>query len=461
MNVFFDIVIVVDVYCQCCECVFVVLCVVGGGVVIVFIVLEMLCNCDIVYLYWFDSYFYYLMGFIELDVVFVLNVVVLYGVLELILFCCVKNVDCEIWEGFYYGFEVVCDVFGFDVVFVVDVIDIEMLCLFVDVGIVYYWFGVLVDFECQFVGWFDVVCVQVCVGVVVLDVLFDFMLLFDDMWFVKDEYEFVIMMCVVYIFVFVYCCVMQVCCFGICEYEFEVELLYLFCKYGVQVFVYGLIVVAGVNVCVLYYLVGNVAVWDGDLILIDVVCEFDGYVFDIICIFLVNGCFLFVQCMLYDIVFVVQQVVIDVMCVGVLFEVLYDVVVCVFVQGLFDIGIILKMCFLNVDDVIVECVYMCFYMYCIGYWFGMDVYDCGDYCEWFVVCDVNGVLLWCMLKFGMMFIVEFGLYVCVVDDVLFEYWNIGICIEDDVIVCEYGCELIMCGVLVVVDEIEVLMCVDV
>lgn len=99
---------------------------------------------------------------------------------------------------------------------------------------------------------------------------------------------------------------------------------------------------------------------------------------------------------------------------------------------------------------LIECeVYKLFYMYCIGYWLGMDVYDVGDY-------KVGGV--WCELEFGMVLIVEFGIYV-VVDEVSvdFKWCGIGICIEDDVLVIEKGCKVFIWGVIKDFDVIEVMM----
>lgn len=47
-------------------------------------------------------------------------------------------------------------------------------------------------------------------------------------------------------------------------------------------------------------------------------------------------------------------------------------------------------------------------MYGLGYWFGLDVYDVGDYSN---ECS-------CLLEIGMVIIVEFGLYIVSDVDVL-------------------------------------------
>lgn len=58
-----------------------------------------------------------------------------------------------------------------------------------------------------------------------------------------------------------------------------------------------------------------------------------------------------------------------------------------------------------------------------------------------------------------MLIVEFGFYICLVDDILLVLVGIGICIEDDVWVIELGCDVFIM-VLKMVVEIEEVMCYD-
>jgi Xaa-Pro aminopeptidase len=57
----------------------------------------------------------------------------------------------------------------------------------------------------------------------------------------------------------------------------------------------------------------------------------------------------------------------------------------------------------------------------------------------------------------MMLTIEPGLYVRPADDVPEAFWNIGIRIEDDVLVTQNGCDLISRGVPVKADEIEAVM----
>jgi Xaa-Pro aminopeptidase len=88
-------------------------------------------------------------------------------------------------------------------------------------------------------------------------------------------------------------------------------------------------------------------------------------------------------------------------------------------------------------------------MHRTGHWLGLDVHDAGEY------KDKQGS--WKMLAPGMALTVEPGCYVRPAEDVPEHFWNIGIRIEDDVVVTERGCEVITHAAPKTVDEIEALM----
>ena len=72
---------------------------------------EALRNGDAHFPYRFDSYFHYLSGFEEPEAVLIM----LAGDKPLsILFCREKDIEREIWDGFRYGPEAACKLFGFD-----------------------------------------------------------------------------------------------------------------------------------------------------------------------------------------------------------------------------------------------------------------------------------------------------------------------------------------------------------
>ena len=287
--------------------------------------------------------------------------------------------------------------------------------------------------------------------------LVDILPILDDMRVIKDEHELAIMRQAARISAQAHRRAMQVCRPGMREYELEAELLYAFRRNGAQAPAYGSIVAAGANACVLHYPAGNAIARDGDLILIDAACEFDGYASDITRTFPANGRFSPAQRELYDIVLAAQQAAIDATRPGVSFEAPHDAAVRVLAQGLLDTGIVDRAKFASVDDVIAERAYSRFYMHRTGHWIGMDVHDCGDYRERTALPDASGALPWRTLRESMALTIEPGLYVRAAPDVPEQYWNMGIRIEDDAIVTADGCVLITRDVPVEADAIEALM----
>jgi Xaa-Pro aminopeptidase len=90
-----------------------------------------------------------------------------------------------------------------------------------------------------------------------------------------------------------------------------------------------------------------------------------------------------------------------------------------------------------------------FFMHRTGHWLGMDVHDVGDY----KVGDE-----WRVFEPGMVLTVEPGIYMPAgMRGVPKRFWNIGIRIEDDVVVTATGCEVLTAGAPTDPDAIEKLM----
>ena len=78
--------------------------------------------------------------------------------------------------------------------------------------------------------------------------------------------------------------------------------------------------------------------------------------------------------------------------------------------------------------------YRPYYMHRTGHWLGMDVHDVGDY----KIGDE-----WRTLEPGMVTTVEPGLYLSpFLKGLAKRWWNIGIRIEDDILVTRDGCEVL-------------------
>jgi len=122
----------------------------------------------------------------------------------------------------------------------------------------------------------------------------------------------------------------------------------------------------------------------------------------------------------------------------------HDATLHVLAQGFID----LKLCHGSIDEVL-ECEsYKKFYMHRTGHWLGMDVHDVGDY----KVGDD-----WRALQPGMALTVEPGCYIRPADDVPLDLWNIGIRIEDDVVITAQGNEVLTDAAPKTVAAIEELM----
>jgi Xaa-Pro aminopeptidase len=87
-------------------------------------------------------------------------------------------------------------------------------------------------------------------------------------------------------------------------------------------------------------------------------------------------------------------------------------------------------------------------MHRTGHWLGMDVHDVGDY----KLDDT-----WRLLEPGMVLTVEPGLYIAAAQDIPEGFRNIGVRIEDDVLVTRDGNEVLSRDAPKAVAEIEALM----
>ena len=87
-------------------------------------------------------------------------------------------------------------------------------------------------------------------------------------------------------------------------------------------------------------------------------------------------------------------------------------------------------------------------MHRTSHWLGMDVHDVGDY-------KVDNH--WRKLQPGMTLTVEPGCYIRPADDIPPELWNIGIRIEDDVVITQQGNEVLTAAAPKTAADIEALM----
>jgi Xaa-Pro aminopeptidase len=237
---------------------------------------------------------------------------------------------------------------------------------------------------------------------------------------------------------------MQTCQPGMHEYQVEAELLHEFHSANMEP-AYPSIVGGGANGCVLHYTENTAQLNDGELLLIDAGAEYDCYASDVTRTFPVNGRFSAAQKALYEVVLAAQTAAIKKVRPGNHWNAPHAAAVRVMTQGLIKLGILKG----KSAELVKKEAYRRFYMHRTGHWLGMDVHDVGDY-------KVGNA--WRELEPGMVLTVEPGLYIPAGSrGVARKWWNIGIRIEDDVLVTKDKPDVLSKAVPKSVAEIEALM----
>ena len=404
-----------------------------GAVAILPTAPEVARNSDSDYPYRHDSYFYYLTGFAEPDSVLVL--VAAKGIIpaQSVLFCRQKNLEREIWDGFRHGPDGARDKFGFDSAFAIEDLDSEMTRLLVNAPAAYYALGHSATLDLQMKTWLQNVRRQARTGLTAPTVAYDLLAILDEMRLFKDDTEQALMQRSATIAARAHERAMRATRPGMFEYEIEAELLHEFRRSGAQYPAYTPIVAAGANACVLHYNTNNAQCRDGDLILIDAGCELDSYASDITRTYPANGRFSGPQKVLYELVLAAQAATLDVIRPGTIYSGMHDAAVRVLAQGMLDTGLLDRIKYGGVDDVIAERAHQQFYMHGTGHWLGLDVHDAGAYRDVHAEGKPSRPL-----QAGMVLTVEPGIYVRPAPGVPEQFWNIGIRIEDDVLVTPDG-----------------------
>jgi Xaa-Pro aminopeptidase len=409
-----------------------------GGIVIVPTAPERARNADTHYDYRWDSGFYYLTGFREPEAVMV---IVLGKKPRQILFCREKNLEREIWDGFRFGPGLARDVFGFDEALPVAELDARIPELLADRDVIYTPVGSDPAWDARVSSWLNAVRAKVRTGVTAPTEIRDVRATVNDMRLFKDEDELAVMRRAAVISSAAHVRAMRAASAGKREYEIEAELIHEFCRNGARAPAYGSIVASGANACVLHYRENSAILKKGDLMLIDAGCELDSYAADITRTFPIGGTFSAPQKDIYELVLESQLAAIEAVKPGADFIDYHDAATRVLVRGMID----LKLCKGSVDKVLEDGSYKQFYMHRTGHWLGLDVHDAGDYMQ-------KGK--WRKLKPGMVLTVEPGCYIRPAANVPKAFWNIGVRIEDDVLVTPKGREVLTSACPKTVKDVE-------
>ena len=355
---------------------------------------------------------------------------------EYILFVRERNREREIWDGQRAGPAGAVKDYGADDAFPITDIDEILPGLMEKCTRVYYTMGVSQEFDQRVVGWVNTLRSQVRRGAhppqefVALDHVL------HDMRLFKSRGELNLMRRSGAIAAGAHVRAMRFCRPGRMEYEVMAELLHEFNRHGADIS-YHPIVGGGANSCVLHYRDNSARLNDGDLLLVDAGCEYGYYASDITRTYPVGGRFSSEQRAVYEVVLEAQQAAIAKVKPGNSWDEPHEAAVRAITQGLKRIGLLKG----ALPGLIRSGAYKAFFMHRTGHWLGMDVHDVGDYKvgdEWRVF--------------------EPGIYIAAgTRSVSKRFWNIGVRIEDDVVVTRSGCEVLSDDAPKEPDQIEALM----
>ena len=211
---------------------------------------------------------------------------------------------------------------------------------------------------------------------------------------------------------------------GMMEYQAQADYEYMVHYLGAEGPSFQTIAGSGKNGCMLHYETNRETCQDGSLLLLDLGTRWQGYCSDITRTYPVNGKFTDRQRQVYEIVLRANKEVAAQAKPGMTTRELNDICKKVLAAGCMELGLIEK------EEEIGK-----YYMHGVSHHLGIDVHD----------VTVEGV----KLAPGSVITDEPGLYI--------DEWEIGIRIEDDLLITEDGCKVLSSGIIKEPEEIEAFM----
>lgn len=245
--------------------------------------------------------------------------------------------------------------------------------------------------------------------------------IFEELREIKEQYEIDLIQQAINITIKGIECMMKNAKPDMMEYEIEAYFDFVLKQNGIHQKAFQSIAASGKNGTILHYMENNSKAKSGDLILFDVGAQKNWYNGDISRTFPVNGKFTQKQKMVYNIVLEGQKKVIEAIKPGVPFTRLNEILKEHYFEELQKLGIVKTM-----EDV------SKYYYHGVSHYLGAETHDIGNRQK--------------LLQQNMVLTVEPGLYI--------EEWDIGIRIEDDVVVTENGCCVLSEKMIKTVEEIE-------
>lgn len=215
------------------------------------------------------------------------------------------------------------------------------------------------------------------------------------------------------------------------EYQAQAIVEYVFKSKGAEYVGYPSIVGSGANSCILHYETNRKEMVGNDLLVIDAGAEYHGYTADITRTLPVDGSFSDAEKAIYNIVLEAQQAGINACKAGNEFRASHKAAVAVVQKRLLELGIIKK-----------ETDFLKYFFHGTSHYLGLDVHDAGNYGK---------------LSPGNVITVEPGIYIPAGSDCDPKWWNIGVRIEDDVLITTGEPEVLSGKLPKKISEVEALM----
>ncbi len=216
------------------------------------------------------------------------------------------------------------------------------------------------------------------------------------------------------------------------EYEVQAVIEYCFAKNGAEYQGFPSIVGSGPNSCILHYDANRRKMLSGEVVVMDIGAEVQGYSADVTRTIPVNGTFSQAQREIYDIVLRANEESIKEFKPGASQATPSQKAFDIIAEGLMKLGIIK-----NKDDA------RTYYMHGLSHHIGLDVHDIGPFGKPYAP--------------GMILTDEPGIYIPEGSPCDKKYWNIGVRIEDDVLITADGNRVLSAGAPKSVKDIESLM----
>ena len=209
---------------------------------------------------------------------------------------------------------------------------------------------------------------------------------------------------------------------GMKEYQAQADFEYSIKRNGADGMAFPTIAGSSINGTMLHYETNREVCEDGTLLLLDLGAKYNGYCADITRTYPVNGKFTERQRQVYDIVLAANRKVVEEAKPGMTTVELNNICKKVLAEGCIKLGLIEK------EEEIGK-----YYMHGVSHHLGIDVHD--------VTVDSNR-----KLRPGAIITDEPGLYI--------DEWEIGIRIEDDLLITENGCEVLSEAIIRNPEDIE-------